>query len=271
VTTTTAVAEASTRSTARAVRLWEVDVARTVAILMMATYHVGWDIAELAPSVPIDPFSGGWRALQIATGSSFLALVGVSLAISDGRSRARGRSFGTAYARHARRAAQVMAAGILVTVVTLVALGPDDAIRFGILQCIAVSMLIAPLALPLGGWAAPLGVGVIALGIAIDGASASTSLLLPLGVVPESGAIGVDYYPLLPWLGAVLIGLALGRWLYPAGDRGHLTARLAPEPRGADAAGWLGRHALPVYLIHQPVLIPLVIMGLLIAGVEVSL
>ena len=93
MTTTTATVDAPTRPAAGAARLWEVDVARTVAILMMATYHVGWDIGELAPSVPIDPFSGGWRALQIATGSSFLALVGVSLAISDGRSRARGRSF----------------------------------------------------------------------------------------------------------------------------------------------------------------------------------
>jgi uncharacterized membrane protein len=32
-----------------------------------------------------------------------------------------------------------------------------------------------------------------------------------------------------------------------------------------------GRHALPIYLVHQPVLIPLVIAGLAVAGVEITL
>ena len=66
-------------------RLWEVDVARTAAIAMMVAYHVGYDVHRLAPGVDIDPFGGGWRALQVATGSSFLTVVGVSLWISNAR------------------------------------------------------------------------------------------------------------------------------------------------------------------------------------------
>jgi uncharacterized membrane protein len=251
-------------------RLWEVDVARTVAIVMMATYHVGWDISYLAPSVPLDPFTGGWRALQVATGSSFLAIVGVSLAISDGRSRARGRTFLGAYARHARRALEVLVAGLLVTVATLIALGPDDAVRFGILQCIGVMMLLAPLALPLGPLAALVGAGMIALGLVIDGATVGTSWLMWLGLEPESGSLGVDYYPILPCGGAVLIGLALGKLLYPDGRRGPLTAWLAPPPRGAGRTGFLGRHALPVYLVHQLILFPLVALVLVVLGISVS-
>jgi uncharacterized membrane protein len=93
--------------------------------------------------------------------------------------------------------------------------------------------------------------------------------LLVLGVEPEGGA-GVDWYPLLPWLAPALVGLAVGRALYPGGVRGPWGARL-PTPPWAREVGALGRHALPIYLVHQPVLIPLIIAGLAIAGVEVSL
>jgi hypothetical protein len=73
---------------------------------MMVAYHVGYDVSRVAPSVGIDPFSGGWQALQVACGSSFLFVVGVSLAISNARGRARGLSGWPLYRRHLRRAAR---------------------------------------------------------------------------------------------------------------------------------------------------------------------
>jgi uncharacterized membrane protein len=58
-----------------------------------------------------------------------------------------------------------------------------------------------------------------------------------------------DYYPLLPYLMLYLAGCALGsswaRQGYPAWAQ---RARVAP-------LGFLGRHALAVYVIHQPVLL----------------
>jgi uncharacterized membrane protein len=248
-------------------RLWEVDVLRTAAILMMIAYHAAYDVFQLAPTVDLDPFGGGWRALQVACGSTFLFVVGVSLAISNARGRARGLSGRPLYRRHLRRAAEVAAAALLVSVVTLIALG-DDYVRFGILHCIAAAMVIGPLLLPLGAWNVPLGVAAIAAGIWLDdNVSSDVPGLLVLGVNPHNGA--VDWYPLLPWLGPVLFGLAAGRALYPGGRRGSWGARL-PEPRYARALGAPGRHALPIYLIHQPVLIALVAAALAIAGVELS-
>ncbi len=251
-------------------RLWEVDVARTVAIVMMVVYHVAWDIDFLAPQLPIDPFTGGWRALQVATGSSFLFIVGVSLAISQGRSEARGATWRAAYRRHARRAATVIGAALLVSLVTFVALGSEDYVRFGILHCIGVSMLIAPLLWRLGPWVALLGIAAIVGGLELRSVEVGTSWLLWLGLRPESGSAGVDYYPLLPWIGPVLIGLAVGALLYPRGARGPLTGWLRTPPRHGIAAGLAGRHSLPIYLVHQPILIPLVAAGLLAAGVEVD-
>ena len=248
-------------------RLWEVDVVRTAAIAMMVVYHAAWDVFHLAPSVDIDPFDGGWRALQVACGSTFLFVVGVSLAISNARGRARGLDGWPLYRRHLRRAAQVAAAAVLVSVATLIAVG-DDYARFGILHCIAFAMVVGPLLLPLAWWNVPLGAAAIAAGFALDGRSPSdVPGLFILGVPPAHDT--VDWYPLLPWLGPMMIGLAVGRALYPRGRRGAWGARL-PEPPYARAVGAPGRHALPIYLVHQGVLIPLVALALAIAGVEVS-
>ncbi len=249
-------------------RLWEVDALRTAAIVMMVAYHVAYDVDLLGPEVDIDPFSGGWRALQVACGSTFLFVVGVSITISNGRARARGLTGTALYRRHLRRVGQVAAAALLVSVVTRVALG-DDWVRFGILHCIAVAMLIGPLLVRLRWANAVLAAGALVLGLVLrDATPSDVPGLLVLGV-PAPGGAGVDWYPLFPWLAPVLLGLAVGAALYPEGRRGPWGRRL-PEPRWAGPAGLPGRHALPIYLVHQPVLIPLVAAALALAGVDVS-
>ena len=55
--------------------------------------------------------------------------------------------------------------------------------------------------------------------------------------------------PLLPWLGVVLLGMALGSRL----SRAPVTATTAPSRAGKGLA-WLGRHSLLIYLLHQPLL-----------------
>lgn len=248
-------------------RLWEVDAARTAAIVMMVVYHSAYDVQLLDPGLGVDSGAGGWRALQIATGSSFLFVVGVSVAISNARGRARGQTGLALYRRHARRAAQVAAAALLVSVGTFAAVG-DDYVRFGILHCIAAGMLIGPLLLPLGRWNLALAGAVLATGLALMATTRSgVPGLLVLGVWPQHGAI--DWYPLLPWLAPMLVGLAAGRVLYPGGRRGPWGRRL-PTPAFARQLGAPGRHSLPIYLVHQPLLLALVGAALALSGVEVS-
>jgi len=255
--------------TAPATRLWEVDAARTVAIVMMVAYHAAYDVTTLAPDAGVDAFSGGWRALQVATGSSFLTIVGFSLMIGNGRARARGRSGLLLWTRHARRAAQVLIAALLVSVATFVALG-DEYIRFGILHCIGVSMLLAPLFVRLRWFNVPLGLGVIWAGLWLQSRSFDAEWAYPLGF-RSAAELGVDFYPLMPWFGFVLIGLALGQWLYPRGERGSLVERFAHRGDGMGwASGALGRQALPIYLAHQLILFPLVALTLLALGEEID-
>lgn len=250
----------------RARRYWEVDLARTVAIAMMVVFHAGYDLDFLMPDSGIEPRQGGWLALQIATGSLFLFVVGVSFTISDAAAIRRGLTWRQRVAKHVRRGALVLGCGMLISLVTWIALD-DRYVRFGILHVIGVSVILAPFVVGLGIWNAPLGVAAIGAGLLLRGAESDVPGLLVLGWRPPGGA-GVDYYPLLPWFGVVLLGLAAGTALYPAGRRGRWGDSL---PRHApDLLTAPGRHSLVFYLVHQPVLIALLVGILTVVGADWS-
>ena len=79
-----------------------------------------------------------------------------------------------------------------------------------------------------------------------------TSWLQWLGLMTHKPATE-DYVPLLPWLGVVMIGIALGHWLSLRQFQPlRPLSRVAPH-----WLRWLGSHSLLVYMVHQPVLIGL--------------
>jgi uncharacterized membrane protein len=248
-------------------RLWEIDLIRTFAIGLMVVYHSGYDVHLLAPQVALDPFNGAWRALQVTCASTFLALVGISYWITEQRGRSRGLSGVALWRRHARRGREVLAAALLVSLATLLALGTEDAVRFGILHLIATAVLVVlPLTVRLGVWNGVVGVGAIAVGLMLSESGSDIQGALVLGFDP--GDTGVDWYPLLPWIGACLVGVAIGALLYPGGERGRWLHRLMRAPRGTVRAGAPGRHSLPIYLVHQPVLIVLTALILALTDTE---
>lgn len=248
-------------------RLWEIDVARTVAIAMMVTYHVVYDVELLSPGLGPDPFTGGWGALPEATGSLFLLVAGASLAVADARAEARGHSARQRFARHLRRAGIVLAAALVVSAATAIAFG-DRYVRFGILHAIAAGTVVAAATVRLGAWNILPGAAAVAAGVTVAGLGGS-AWLLPVGLGPATVS-SVDYWPLLPWLGPMLIGVGLGRLLYPGGARCGAVSRAVAGLRVPGPLVVPGRHSLIVYLGHQLLLIPLVWLILLAAGAEAS-
>jgi uncharacterized membrane protein len=76
--------------------------------------------------------------------------------------------------------------------------------------------------------------------------------LLPFGFAPE-GIIQLDYMPFIPWSGYYLLGAVIGRRIYP--ERRTRFASVSDRVlKGLSPFLWLGRHALSVYLLHQPLI-----------------
>ena len=227
-------------------RYAEIDLARLLAMLMMATYHCAFDLQEYY-AWPLAVREGWWLMLQRATLILFLLVSGVSATLMRRALHARGHA--NVIGAFWRRALRVLGAAMLVTIATY-GFDPTTYVRFGVLHCIAVAWLMLPFLLPLGEAAAA--IGLLCIGIAqLHGGIAGSSLLIPFGFPPPSFAT-VDYVPLLPWLGVILIGTAIGNFLYV---RDHRGAWKMPEPLVTLSCP--GRYALLFYLLHQPMILGL--------------
>ena len=96
------------------------------------------------------------------------------------------------------------ALGLLATLATWLYLR-EGFIIFGILHLIGVSVMLSVLFFRFGKYNILLGLLCIAGG-SVTGSVHGPLWLLPLGITPASFT-SVDYTPLIPWFGAVLVGI----------------------------------------------------------------
>jgi uncharacterized membrane protein len=230
-------------------RLWEIDALRGVAILMMVVYHLLWDLASLG-GFDITLRSGFWSYWQIVTASLFTGLVGLSLTLSYNRER-QTRPTGSLWSKYVIRGLTIFTWGVVISAVTYLALGVGYYVRFGILHLIGLSIILAYPLLRFRWLNLVLGITLTLLGPAIQGLRLDLPWLEWLAATPGSG---VDYAPLIPWFGRVLIGIFLGNMLYPGGQRHFVLADRSNNPL-IRLLRLTGANSLLIYLIHQPILL----------------
>lgn len=234
-------------------RYWQIDAARGIAIAMMVVYHAAFDLATFG-DVHLEPLAGFWLFLSNATAASFTFLVGVALPLSYARALAAVGTGRGLWWRYLIRGLRVLTWALILTCGTWW-LFPQAPIVFGILHLIGVAI---PLASPLirhGYASVALGVGCLLAGYALRGVAVDWPWLVWLGVRPV-GFTSLDYRPLLPWLGAVLLGVGFGNALLARVARRGALAGRSPAGLGALLA-CIGRHSLAIYLTHQPILLAL--------------
>jgi uncharacterized membrane protein len=234
-----------------AARLWEIDALRGLVVVLMVVFHVAWDLSFFRLA-PIDIASTPWQAFARSIGATFTFLLGLSLSIRVTRGGA-GATFGATM----RRGLTIFGLGMVITVVTYVAIG-EAFVVFGILHLLGLALILAYPFVHRSPWlSVGLGVSLFVLGTYLNTRAVPVPWLIWLGV-PEVGRDMVDYYPLLPWFGVALLGVAAGRWLYPRAVRAYSLPDLG-SVRLVRGLRFLGRHSLVIYLLHQPILLGLLV------------
>jgi uncharacterized membrane protein len=228
-------------------RFDRVDALRGAAMLWMAAFHFAFDLnhfglLEARQDFYRDPL---WTTQRTAIVSLFLFTAGVGQALA--------LDAGQPAARFWRRWAQIVGCAALVSIGSAL-MFPASWISFGVLHGIALSLVVARVALPLGAWLWPLGAVAIVLPQFVQHPFFDTRWTNWVGLVTRK-PVTEDFVPLLPWLGVMLWGLAAGRWLL-AHRRGVLAGAV---PRCVLPLAALGRWPLTFYMLHQPVLIGLIL------------
>ncbi|GAB4483769.1 MAG: hypothetical protein OHK0044_33170 [Burkholderiaceae bacterium] len=224
-------------------RLPLVDALRGFAVAQMIVYHFIYDLnyfGWVTLAMTRDQPWVGWRTAIV---TQFLLLVGASLVLRT--------AYKPTWRDFWERWAQIAGASALVSAGTWLVFGPRY-VWFGILHFIAVALVLARPLVALGAWNLLLGAAAIGIGLFVKHAAFDPTPWSVVGLVTVKPRTE-DYVPLLPWIGVVLIGVALGTlW------RRHGFA-LAPALRRLNEAPprwlvFLGVWSLTAYLVHQPVL-----------------
>jgi uncharacterized membrane protein len=223
-------------------RLIALDLARTLAILCMVTFHFTFDLAlfrYIPPDTMSQPF---WYYFARSIAGTFLFLSGVSLWLAHGQ-RLRWPAFWTRFGKVAGAAALVTVASIWFV--------PGGTIWFGILHAIAAASLLGLIALRLP-WPVTLALAAAIFAAAWGPRFAALDplWLVWTGLAEQRPMMG-DYVPLVPWAAPALAGVAVAKALRI--DLWQGSRPTAP----LRALSFPGRHSLVIYLIHQPIMIGL--------------
>jgi len=229
-------------------RLYAIDELRGLAVILMVIYHLIVDLDMFGYA--ISPHSIYTRPIGFVSAFLFILVAGFSSRLSR---------------NNARRALKIFAAAYAITGVTgALSFAPD--IRFGILHFMATAMMIYELCRPVIEKVPPkVGLAVFFLlylitykipsghifGLTLPSWLYQSRELYWLGL-PASDFQSGDYYPLIPHLFLFLTGVMIAGLVNLQDPPKNLQKSSLP------ALGFVGRHSLLIYFLHQPVLFGLV-------------
>lgn len=237
-------------------RIFLLDELRGFAIVMMLFYHFLYDGIFFAGwKIPL--FSLGGTIWQNGIGGLFILLSGISCHFS--------RS-------NLRRGLRCLVVAFLITGATYW-FSPLAADWFGVLHFLGCAMIFYGFFRPVWDKLSP-AVGILSglfffwltffLRTGKIGAP-FFSLTLPSFLYanfftaifgfPPANFLSSDYYPILPWLFLFLCGCSLGKLVLSRQNASWWDWSFCSP------LGWMGRHSLLLYLIHQPILYGFFMLG----------
>lgn len=228
-------------------RYFEVDAFRGLALVCMIVYHVLFCLAVFTPYLPsFNPAVQTGGPIAVA----FISVAGLSLVLAK-----------KPWKRYLLRGGELILLGLLITLVTWI-FYPSGFVVFGVLSLIGLGTILSiPFLSEKIPWYAIAGVGIIVilLNMIVSQIYLTIPYLLPLGF-RYYGFTSIDYEPLIPWFGIMLIGLAIGKLLYPGGKRIAPLEKLVASPKVLRPLCFLGRHTLIIYLVHVPVILAILLL-----------
>ena len=151
------------------------------------------------------------------------------------------------YMKYLKRGLKIFSWGLIITLITWTFL-KEGFVVFGTLHFIGISIILAYPFLKFRFLNLLIGIIVILLGIYLNNFTFNFPWLIWLGLSPEY-FYTIDYFPIFPWFGVILIGLFFGNSFYPDYTR-KLQLRDISSFSLLKSFCFLGRYSLLIYLIQ---------------------
>ena len=219
------------------------DELRGLAVIAMVLYHALFLLGEVFGGAAMRDWFHSARPVQPFIAGTFILICGICCRLSRSNLK-----------RGLRLAGFAVALTLSTYAITLI--GIDEIILFGVLHFLAVAILVFCLLDKALTKLPPL--PQFLLFFLLFFLTANLPLprgnSLPLFILgfPSRTWHSADYFPLIPWLFLFLAGTAIGIYA----KQGRLPA-FFDKPRCA-ALRWVGKYALWIYLLHQPLMFALV-------------
>ena len=224
---------------------------------MMVSYHFIFDL-NFFGIYSLNIFSGFLCFFPRIVASIFIFLVGISLYLSYTRAEMSGkfvqeRNF---FYKYLKRGVWIFSLGLLITLTTWIFVRAD-LIIFGILQFIGLAIILQYPFLRFN-WRYKylnlvLGLIFISAGLYLSLFTFNFNEFMWLGFIPQNLQT-LDYFPLLPWLGVMSLGIFMGGFFYQNYNRTFKIPDMSQFSL-VRLFNFLGKHSLLIYVIHQPIII----------------
>ena len=227
-----------------------IDAIRGLAVIQMIAYHLCYDIFEVFAVSEGWYLTAGAKIWERFICCTFILISGVSMNFSK---------------HPVRRGLILNLCGFAITAVTVFVM-PGQAIWFGILNLLGCAMLFTAALKPFFEKLSPIaGMGGSLLLFAVfyglprrfTGFFNLRLITLPDALyqfkwlsftgLKSADFSSSDYFPLLPWVFLFFAGFFLWKTL----EKYRATEIFRPN---IPVLGFVGRHSLPIYLLHQPIL-----------------
>ncbi len=239
-------------------RFWEIDFLRGMAVIFMIFFHIIYDLNYFSIA-DYEISSGLIFYIGRITATIFILLAGISLSISYSRVK-KILKLKDILLKFIKRGLKIIFLGLIISVITWFYI-PRGFIIFGILHFIGASILLSLIFIKYKLNNIIFGIFFIIVGFYLKSLTFDFNFLIPLGFIPNNFWT-VDYFPLFPWFGIILIGISIGNFIYPNCKRIFSIIDLSKNLI-VKSFCYLGRNSLLIYFIHQPIIIVLITILLL--------
>ncbi len=236
-------------------RYWEIDFLRGIALLGMMLFHAAFDYAFFVSTENVNVYAGAWFWLARGVAALFILLAGISWTLHTHRKHDSARAREHEWKVYVRRGLWLITGGLLISLLSYIFF-PAYAIWFGILHFLGFAYILG---LPF--LHRPRGARVVGVLVTLMGILFSTILHEQLPFWPILLPVSFptfDYFSLFPWFGVFLLGIGIGHYFYPRGER-KMTLPAWETNGGVRFFARLGKNSLLIYFIHQPILIGIIL------------